>query len=117
MAFIDPVARKVTRKVDVGAVPIQLYATPDNQWLFVANQGSKQRPDDTVSVIDVKAGRVAKTLRTAPGAHGVVVESDGRYAYVTNIYGNSVSAIDIESMKVIATTPVGKGPNGISFMP
>lgn len=117
VALIDPVARKVVRKVNVGTVPIQLYSTPDARWLLVANQGSKQRPGDTVSVIDLKNGEVAKTLKTRPGAHGVVVDPDGRYAYVTNIYDDSISVIEIASMKVISTTATGKAPNGVSFMP
>ena len=39
---------------------------------------------------------------------------DGRYAYITNIYANSVSVIEVKELKVVATVPVGKGPNGIS---
>jgi YVTN family beta-propeller protein len=46
-----------------------------------------------------------------------VVSGDGRYAYVTNIYANSVSVIEVKDLKVIATVPVGRGPNGISVTP
>jgi YVTN family beta-propeller protein len=47
----------------------------------------------------------------------VVIDRDGRHAFVTNTYANSVSVIDIAERKVIATVPVSKGPNGISMMP
>lgn len=47
----------------------------------------------------------------------MVVTPDGRYAYVTNSYANSVSAIEVTDLKVRATVPVGKGPNGISVTP
>jgi YVTN family beta-propeller protein len=117
VALIDPVARRVVARIAVGSVPIQLYATPDSRKLFVANQGTKQRPGNTVSVIDLAAGRVAGTVQTGAGAHGVIVDRGGRYAYVTNTYANSVTVIDAGSAKVLATVPVGNAPNGISLAP
>jgi YVTN family beta-propeller protein len=57
------------------------------------------------------------TVRTGPGAHGVVVDREGRYAYVTNIYENSVSVFDLKSAKVVASVRVGEAPNGISVTP
>jgi len=117
VAVIDPASRKVIKKVAVGTVPIQVYATPDSRLLFVANQGTKKRPGKTVSVINLETLEAAKTIETGPGAHGVVVDRDGRYAYVTNIYANSVSVLDVKDLKVVATIPVGKGPNGISLTP
>jgi YVTN family beta-propeller protein len=47
----------------------------------------------------------------------VVVDRDGRYAYVTNTYANTVSVLDVKDRKVVATVRVGKGPNGISVTP
>ena len=117
VALIDPAARKVLKKVSVGTVPIQVYATPDGRTLLVANQGTKQKPGNTVSVIDLMGGKVVNTVRTGPGAHGVVVDREGRYAYVSNIYENSVSVLDVKSAKVVTSVRVGEGPNGISVTP
>ena len=116
VAVIDPVSRKVIRKVRVGNVPIQLYATPDNRFLFVANQGSRKSPGNTVSVIDLSTFSTQR-IRTGNGAHGVVVGNDGRHAYVTNLYANTVSVIDVQTRKSVATVAVGAGPNGISVGP
>ena len=66
------------------------------------------------------AGRYSSPTRaveTGPGAHGVVVDGAGRYAFVTNIYANTVSVLDVRSAKVVATVPVGRAPNGISVTP
>jgi YVTN family beta-propeller protein len=117
VAVIDPVSRKVIRKVAVGTVPIQVYATPDNGLILVANQGTPAKPGSTVSMIDLASLKVVATVKTGAGAHGVVVDRDGRHAFVTNTYANSVSVIDIADRQVIATVPVGKGPNGISMAP
>lgn len=117
LAMIDPATQKVTRKVAVGTVPIQLYVTPDSRTLLVANQGSRKKPGRTISMIDLENFKVVKTVVTGAGAHGVVVDRDGRYAYVTNTYANSVSVVDVKNRKVVKTVPVGKGPNGISVTP
>ena len=117
IAVIDPATRKVIRKVAVGTVPIQLYATPDSRTLLVANQGTRKMPGKTVSMIDLETFKVVKTVVTGAGAHGVVVDREGRYAYVTNIYANSVSVLDVKDRKVTKTVPVGKAPNGISVTP
>ncbi len=117
VAVIDPVSRKVIRKIAVGTVPIQLHATPDNRLVLVANQGTPKKPGTTVSVIDVASMKVVTTIKTGAGAHGVVIDRDGRHAFVTNTYANTVSVIDVAERKVVATVPVGKGPNGISMAP
>lgn len=116
IAVIDPASRKVIRKVRVGDVPIQLYATPDSRFLLVANQGSRKRPGDTVSVIDL-ATFGTQRIRTGRGAHGVVVGADGRHAYVTNLFANTVSVIDVQTRRTVTTVPVGDAPNGISVTP
>ena len=114
VALIDRASRKVLGKVAVGTGPIQLHASRDGRWLLVANQVTRQRPGKTVSVIDLGSRRLAKTLNTGRGAHGVAVDPNGRHAFVTNIYENTISVIDIAGMKVVASVAVGKEPNGVS---
>src|SRR3970040_1301623 len=113
VALFDPAARKVVKTIGVGTVPIQVYATPEGTTLFVANQGTRQKPGKTVSVIDLAGGKVTSTVQTGPGAHGVVVDREGRYAYVTNIYENSVSVLDVSSAKVVRNVRGGEAPTGI----
>ncbi len=89
VALIDPASRIVIRKLDVGAVPIQLYATPESRLVLVANQGTPKKPGTTVSVIDVAGLKVAATIKTGAGAHGVVIDRDGRRAFVSNTYART----------------------------
>ncbi len=117
VAVIDALSRKPIRKVAVGTVPIQLYATPDSRWLLVANQGTREKPGNSVSMIDLQTFMAVATIETGPGAHGVVIDNDGRRAFVTNTYANTVSVVDLAERKVIATVPVGRGPNGVSISP
>lgn len=117
VAVIDPATRKVTGKMSVGTVPIQLSATPDSRTLLVANQGSRSKPGNTVSMIDLQTLKLVKTVVTGSGAHGVAVDRAGRLAYITNTYADTVSVIDIKSRAVVSTVRVGKGPNGVSVSP
>lgn len=117
VAVIDPATRKVLHKIVVGTVPIQLFATPDSTTLLVANQGTRNKPGKTVSMIDLGSFKVIRTVETGAGAHGVVIDREGKYAYVTNTYAGSLSVLDIGKRSVVATVPVGKGPNGVSVRP
>ncbi len=117
LAVIDFASRQVIRKLVVGTVPIQLYATPDSALVLVANQGTPKKPGSTVSVIDLATMKVAATIKTGAGAHGVVIDREGRHAFVTNTFANTVSVIDIAARKVVSTVAVGNGPNGISVGP
>ena len=117
IAVIDPATRKVARKIGVGTVPIQLFATPDSRTLLVANQGSRSKPGNTVSMIDLQTFKLVKTVVTGSGAHGVTIDREGRLAYITNTYADTMSVIDIKSRAVVSTVPVGKGPNGVSVSP
>ena len=101
----------------MGIGPIQVFVTPDNRRVLVANQGTESDPSTTVSIVDTTTFSVVNTVETGKGAHGIVIEPSGRYAYITNIYGNSVATLDLTSQQVIATIPTGTGPNGISFSP
>lgn len=117
VAVIDPATRKVLHRIAVGTVPIQLFATPDSATLLVANQGTRKKPGSTLSIIDLGSFKVIKTVDTGAGAHGVAIDREGRYAYITNTYAGSLSVLDIRKRSVAATVPVGKGPNGVSVRP
>lgn len=64
VAVIDTAARQVLGRIDVGRSPSQVFATPDEGSIYVANRGTREDPADTVSVIDVATGSVVETIRT-----------------------------------------------------
>ncbi len=115
LAIVDLATGQV-KKVPVGNGPAQGYIDANNQFAYVANQGTKDSPSNSVSVVDLAAKKVAATIETGKGSHGVVTSSDGKRAYVTNMYENTVSVIDTEENKVIETIEVGETPNGITIM-
>lgn len=115
LAIIDVESESIS-KVDVGIGPAQVYIDAIDQFAYVANQGTPEKPSNTLSVIDIKEKKVITTIETGKGSHGVVVSPNNQFAYVTNMYENSVSIIDLETYTVTGTIQVGETPNGISIM-
>lgn len=116
VAIVDVETGEV-EKVDVGNGPAQVYIQADNQYVFVANQGTEDTPSDTVTKIDLTNNKIVATIKTGKGSHGVVTSSDNKFVYVTNMFDHTISVIDNEKNEVIATVGVDKTPNGISVMP
>lgn len=96
--------------------PVQLYPTPDSQYIYIADQGYyfDQPNSDKVYKVDLKDMKIVQTITAGLAPHGIVSTWDGKYVYVTNLLSDDVSVIDTSSDKEIARIPVGKQPNGIS---
>lgn len=115
LAIVD-LATDQVETVEVGKGPAQVYMDGNNQFAYVANQGTEDDPSNSVSVVELGSKKVVVTIETGKGAHGVVISPDSKRLYVTNMYENTVSVIDILQNKVIETIEVGETPNGISIM-
>jgi YVTN family beta-propeller protein len=50
------------------------------------------------------------------GDHGVATDNSGRFVYRTNMFDNTVSVIDSGKNSAIATVPVGRTPDGITYI-
>ncbi|MEW9122332.1 MAG: YncE family protein [Thermotaleaceae bacterium] len=115
LAIVDLESNEVT-KVEVGIGPAQVYIDASDQFAYVANQGTKDAPSTSITIVDIKSKTVTDTIETGKGAHGVVTSSDNKFAYVTNMFENTVSVIDLTTKKVVDIVSVGEVPNGISIM-
>jgi YVTN family beta-propeller protein len=115
LSIVDLASGQVD-KVNVGNGPAQVYIEPDNQYAFVANQGTEDAPSHSLTKIDLKSKQAVATIETGKGSHGVVTSPDNKYIYVTNMFEDTVNVIDNTQNKVLKTIKVGKTPNGISIM-
>jgi len=114
---VDLISRTVVGSARVPTAPVQLYLTPDEKTVLSADQGTSDKPGNTLSVIDTAAMTVRGTVGTGSGPHGVVIDTSGTRAWVTNIFDNTVSVIDLTNLSALATIAVGKEPNGVSYSP
>ncbi|MGP6420893.1 YncE family protein, partial [Pseudomonas putida] len=94
--------------------PFDIVFTPDGLRAFITLQTSS----GGVLVLDMLNQSVIKTIETRGGFYdGVAITPDGRYAYITNSAGSTVSIIDTLSLSVINTISVGNRPYRIAFTP
>jgi YVTN family beta-propeller protein len=114
MAILDLESNESV-KVEVGFGPAQVYIGPNDKYAYVANQGTEDKPSSSLSIVDLVSKTVVAEIETGKGAHGVVTSADGKFAYVTNMFENTVSIIDLES-KEVSSIEVGEIPNGITIM-
>lgn len=73
--------------------------------------------DNTVSVIDMAAGKVTATIPVTAGPHGMAISANGRWVYVSGDGSSKVSVIDTAADSVAQTIEVGKGPHGNRLTP
>src|SRR5579864_1180952 len=69
-----------------------------------------------MDVIDSKGHKYLGSVPGLPGIKGIALTSDPNLVYVSQDI-DQVSAVDLGKMKVIATIPVGRGPDAIAYDP
>jgi len=70
-----------------------------------------------VDVVDTQTGKVAGAIANLQGTHGVALDSDGRFGYISDGRANAVIVFDRASLATVATIPVGQNPDAIVFDP
>jgi YVTN family beta-propeller protein len=115
LAIVDLESGNI-EKVGVGIGPAQVYLASNNEFAYVANQGTESNPSNSITIVDLKSKAAISTIETGKGAHGVVLSEDSNTAYVTNMFENTVSIIDLITKEVKQTIKVGEVPNGITIM-
>ena len=105
LSFVDVGAASLreTGRTEVGLHPSEVLLDAPRQRLFVANVGG-----DSVSVIDTRSRKVARTLDTKPDADlpwgmlsdGLALSADGKELFVANAGINAVACVDLASPQV-----------------
>ena len=108
VAVVDTRSWKVTNYIDAGVKPTRITVQPDQQYLWVANEGDQK--NGGVTVIDPVNLKVVANLPTGAGQHDVVISSDNRFAFVSNRESGTVSVIDIRKLEKLTDVTVGPGP-------
>jgi YVTN family beta-propeller protein len=70
-----------------------------------------------VEVLDSDSGKVVGSITGLKGTHGVALDNDGKYGYVSDGGANAVVVFDRTSFATVASIPAGTNPDGIVFEP
>jgi YVTN family beta-propeller protein len=108
LVAIDLARQDIKWRVKTGAMPADVYGTPDDKTLLVALTGS-----DSVEVFDVSGPqpRSVRRIRTGAGAHAFRAAGDGRSVFLSNRVANTISKIDLATLQVVDTYPAPGGPD------
>lgn len=89
--------------------PIQTPIYPGSRYLYVPDMRNA-----VVHKIDIEKFELVKDILAGQGAHGIAYSKDGKLAYVTNTWDNTMSILDLETDSIKSTIKVGSGPNGVA---
>ncbi|WP_408647870.1 YncE family protein [Xenophilus arseniciresistens] len=105
---VDLATQRIRWRVATGAMPADVFGLPGDKTLLVGLTGS-----DAVQVFDVSGPTPRETSRivTGKGAHAFRSAGDGKSVFVSNRVANTISRIDLASLKVSATYAVPGGPD------
>lgn len=115
LTLIDWPARKVARRIDLGAHsrPHGMAFLPDGRRLAVTTEGS-----DSLIVVDLAEGSVLQAINVGGGLpHMVALEPDGRRAWVTRLRAGKVAVVDLDAGEVVAQIATGAGAEGVAVSP
>jgi YVTN family beta-propeller protein len=113
LVAINLARRVVLWRVRVGKMPADVYVTPDDRHVLIGLTG-----DRYVEVHDVSGPRAVRVRRieTGDGAHAFRAWGDRRHVLVSNRAGNTISRIDLQTWKVVATYPAPGGPDCMDLL-
>ncbi|HEX3473010.1 MAG TPA: YncE family protein, partial [Silvibacterium sp.] len=87
-----------------------LLADPGEHLLYVTH-------GPRVEVIDTRSGKAIASITGLKGTHGVALDSDGKYGYISDGASNDVVIFDRHTFQTITRIPAGTNPDGIVFEP
>ena len=113
VAVINTVTRKLEKTIalDMGTKPRRVSLSPDGRRLWVSLDDSPR-----VAVIDTAERKLLSSVEVGGGGlHSVAFTADGRFAYVSNSGGESVTAVDARTLGKLAEINVGQTPGPIAY--
>lgn len=108
LVAIDLASQTLKSRVATGAIPADVFGTPDDKLLFVGLTGA-----NAVDVFDVSGPVPIKVTQipTGQGAHAFRALGDWRHVLVSNRVANTISQVDYKTLKVVAQFPAPGGPD------
>ena len=105
---IDLATQTVKSRTPTGAMPADVFGTPDDKTLLVGMTGGTG-----VEIYDITGPqpRLVKMLPTGKGAHAFRALGDRRHVLVSNRVANTISQIDYTTLQVVAQFPAPAGPD------
>lgn len=113
LSIIDTSTRQVSQRLDLHLPQSnRLKFTPDGGKVLVSDLKSGE-----LVVVDVARRRELERLKLGGGAEGILIEPDGRRAFVAVSPDEFVAVVDLKTLQVTGRIPTGRGPDGMAWVP
>lgn len=111
VSILDAEAAAVVDSLYVTGFPIRVAFSPDGRHALVTAPRAGE-----VALYDAPERRPSSRLDVGEKPIGVIVPTDAR-AYAADPGSGTVSAIDLETRSIVDTISVGRGPDGMAYLP
>jgi DNA-binding beta-propeller fold protein YncE len=124
-----PMTAMTARAVDTSPIPAANYTVSrsfplggSGGWDYLALEASGARlfisREDRVDVIETVSGKLAGTIQSTLGVHGIAFAPALARGFTSNGRSNTVSVFALDTLRVIHEIPVsGKNPDAILYEP
>ncbi len=90
-------------------------------WDYLTADSSNHRLYIThgprVEVLDSNSGAVIGAITGLKGTHGVALDPEGRFGYISDGGANAVVIFDRHTLATVGSIPAGTNPDGITYEP
>ena len=112
LTVIDIAKRKVTGHVTIGGDPASVLLSADGRYAYIPQTAKNQ-----VAIVDTRSLSVTATMAAGPGPKSVVIgfTANAPLLYVADSGGNTVTVLNPDTRRAVATIPVGVQPSGLAI--
>jgi len=108
--IINAASGKVLATLPTGEAPHEVATTHDGRWAVVSNYGTRERPGNSITVIDLERLVVARTIDLGDyrRPHGMAFFPGDSLLSVTSEVSRAVLLVDFRDGRVVGTVPTGQ---------
>ena len=108
--IIDAASGKVIATITTGEAPHEVATTHDGHFAVVSNYGTRERPGNSITVIDLTRLVVARNIDLGEyrRPHGMAFFPGDTLLAVTSEVSKAVLLVDFRNGKVVGTVPTGQ---------
>jgi DNA-binding beta-propeller fold protein YncE len=108
---LDPANGGTIGRLQTGRGAHNFWPRGDGRHWFLSN-----RVEGTISLIDTQQMNVVASVRVPGGPDCMDITADGKELWVTQRFLRRVAVVDLATMKLVGSIPVGKSPHGVFIL-